>query len=248
MDGHMTAQRCINQILLPHLILFLQQHQGLVAGAAKEWGSPETPGTQRPQPESHPRPPQRPLTHSIILCSRGSTDPGPATPKPPKQAQGPTTLHTSPVLHALGMQQSLAQCHPAARDPATSAPAPSPNRHHGRTPPPHPDRTPSDVPHPLQPPRHTCSPPPPPPPHHNPPSFTKHTCTSQTPGHAPAHPRSGKSRPAQTPRRMPGPHPTPGGAAPGPQGPGTAPRPPPTSLATRPGGCRPPTQSQPFYF
>ncbi|XP_029990879.1 extensin-like [Sphaeramia orbicularis] len=63
-------------------------------GAAKERGSPETPGTQRPQPEGC-RPPQRPLTHSIILCSRGGTDPGPAAPKPPKQARGPTTLHTS---------------------------------------------------------------------------------------------------------------------------------------------------------
>ncbi|XP_030000114.1 basic proline-rich protein-like [Sphaeramia orbicularis] len=36
----------------------------------------------------------------------------------------------------------------------------------------------------------------------------------------------GKSRPAQTSWRMPGPPPTPGGAAPGPQGPGTAPHPP----------------------
>ncbi|XP_030008209.1 extensin-like [Sphaeramia orbicularis] len=148
---------------------------------------------------------------------------------PPKQARGPTTLHTSPVLHALGMQRSPAQCHPAARDPATSAPAPGPNCYHGRTPPPQPERTPSDAPHPPQgpqPPRHTCSPPPPPPPHHNPPSFTKHTCTSQTPGHAPAHSHSGKSRPAQTPRRMPGSPTPPRNAAPGPQGPGTAPRPP----------------------
>ncbi|XP_030008219.1 basic salivary proline-rich protein 1-like [Sphaeramia orbicularis] len=133
---------------------------------------------------------------------------------PPKQARGPTTLHTSPVLHALGMQRSPAQCHPAARDPATSAPAPGPNCYHGRTPPPQPERTPSDAPHPPQgpqPPRHTCSPPPPPPPHHNPPSFTKHTSAS------PGQPR----RPGAC--RVP---PPPQECSTRTPGPGTAPRPP----------------------
>ncbi|XP_029986599.1 basic proline-rich protein-like [Sphaeramia orbicularis] len=157
-------------------------------------GSPRSGVAQRPQApndrsQKATTPPEATHTLNHPMQSR-EHGPGTSHPKAPKQARGPTTLHTSPVLHALGMQRSPAQCHPAAPDPATSTPAPGPNRHHGRTPPPHPERTPSDAPHPPQgpqPPRPTCSPPPPPPPppHHNPLSFTEHT--SASPGQ-PRHP------------------------------------------------------------
>ncbi|XP_029982837.1 proline-rich receptor-like protein kinase PERK10 [Sphaeramia orbicularis] len=236
-------------------------------------GPPRSGATQRPRaPNNHSQkattPPEATHTLNHPMQSR---EHGPVTSCPKAPQTGAGTHHT-PHLPSLTCTRDAAITSTVpprdpARDPATRTPAPGPNRHHGRTPPSHPERTPSDTPHPPQgpqPPRHTCSPPPPPPPHHNPPSFTKHaTASPGQPRHlgacrVPPPPREGQhldpraqelhpAHPSLAQPPDPGdtghrPKPNPEPPAPPPQGyPGVGSTPAPTGTNTKP----PPEQGGP---
>ncbi|XP_029985087.1 vegetative cell wall protein gp1-like [Sphaeramia orbicularis] len=115
------------------------------AGAAKEQGSPETPGTQRPQPEGRHPPRGHSHTQSSYAVEGAQT-----RDQPPKNPQTGMGTHHTPHLPSLTCTRDAAitsTVPPHSTKPSDQHPAPGTNRHHGRTPPPHPERTPSDAPH-----------------------------------------------------------------------------------------------------